>query len=53
MVKGKRLTQREGGETFSIYLRSTLVEKLADYEDIGTVEELRELKKRAAEEKEG
>ena len=47
MVKGKRLTQREGGENFSIYLRSTLVAKLADYEDIGTVEELRELKEKA------
>lgn len=46
MVKGKRLTQREGGDTFSIYLRSTLVERLAKYEDIGTVDECREAVKK-------
>lgn len=46
-LRDTRLTQREGKETFSIYLRSTLVAKLADYEDIGSVEELRELKEKA------
>lgn len=41
-LRDTRLTQRGEGDTFSIYLRSVLVAKLADYEDIGSVDECRE-----------
>lgn len=47
MTESERLTQREDDELYSIYLRKALIERLADYEDIGTVSEFRELKEKA------
>ena len=47
MTESERLTRREEDDLFSVYLRKALIERLADYEDIGTVSEFRELKEKA------
>lgn len=47
MTESERLTRREEDDLFSVYLRKALIERLAEYEDIGTVSEFRELKEKA------
>ena len=47
MTESERYTWWDDGEAYSNYIRPAVTKRLAEYEDIGTVSEFRELKEKA------
>lgn len=47
MTESERYTWWDDGEAYSNYIRPAVTKRLAEYEDIGTVEEFKELKEKA------
>lgn len=47
MTESERYTWWDDGEAYSNYIRPAVTKRLAEYEDIGTVERFRELEEKA------
>lgn len=47
MTESERYTWWDDGEAYSNYIRPAVTKRLAEYEDVGTVSEFRELKEKA------